>query len=94
MQKKKKNTRLTILQIAAVEKSLRLLQALVQIAAGTTPSAADAKTWNTARGHFALGKFLCPAFSAFVSWVPGLCSVAFVLFYRYLFLVVCFRVGS
>ncbi|KAG9944959.1 hypothetical protein KCU85_g7605, partial [Aureobasidium melanogenum] len=41
---------------AAVEKSLRLLQALVQIAAGTTSSAADAKTWNTARGQFALAR--------------------------------------
>jgi hypothetical protein len=41
--------------IAAVEKSLRLLQALVQIAAGTTSSAADAKKWTMARGHFALG---------------------------------------
>ncbi|KAI5194391.1 hypothetical protein E4T38_09605, partial [Aureobasidium subglaciale] len=40
----------------AVEKSLRLLQALVQIAAGTTSSAADAKTWSTARGHFALAR--------------------------------------
>ncbi|KAI5194784.1 hypothetical protein E4T39_08516 [Aureobasidium subglaciale] len=39
---------------AAVEKSLRLLQALVQIAAGTASSTADAKTWSTARGHFAL----------------------------------------
>ena len=41
---------------AAVEKSLRLLQAFVQIAAGTTSSATDAKTWNMARGQFALGK--------------------------------------
>ncbi|KAG9823101.1 hypothetical protein KCU98_g16768, partial [Aureobasidium melanogenum] len=41
---------------AAVEKSLRLLQALVQIAAGTTASAADAKTWNMARGQFALAR--------------------------------------
>ncbi|KAI5235418.1 hypothetical protein E4T43_09281, partial [Aureobasidium subglaciale] len=40
----------------AVEKSLRLLQALVQIAAGTTSSAADAKTWSIARGHFALAR--------------------------------------
>ncbi|CAD0015373.1 unnamed protein product [Aureobasidium pullulans] len=39
---------------AAVEKSLRLLQAFVQIAAGTTSSVTDAKTWNMARGHFAL----------------------------------------
>lgn len=30
----------------------------MQIAAGTTSSAADAKTWNMARGQFALGKFL------------------------------------
>jgi hypothetical protein len=29
----------------------------VQIAAGTTSSAADAKTWGMARGHFALGTF-------------------------------------
>ncbi|KAG9585140.1 hypothetical protein KCU77_g9611, partial [Aureobasidium melanogenum] len=41
---------------AAVEKSLRLLQALVQIAAGTTSSAADAKTWNMARAQFALAR--------------------------------------
>ena len=27
----------------------------MQIAAGTTSSAADAKTWSIARGHFALG---------------------------------------
>lgn len=44
-------------QLAAVEKSLRLLQAFVQIAAGTAASPADAKTWSTARGHFALGMF-------------------------------------
>ena len=35
---------------------MRLLQAIVQIAAGTTSSAADAKTWGIARGNFALGK--------------------------------------
>jgi hypothetical protein len=29
----------------------------VQIAAGTASSAADAKTWGMARGHFALGTF-------------------------------------
>jgi hypothetical protein len=29
----------------------------VQIAAGTTSSAADAKTWSMARGQFALGTF-------------------------------------
>ncbi|KEQ78863.1 hypothetical protein M438DRAFT_369928 [Aureobasidium pullulans EXF-150] len=41
---------------AAVEKSLRLLQAFVQIAAGTTSSITDAKTWNMARGQFALSR--------------------------------------
>lgn len=59
---------------AAVEKSLRLLQAFVQIAAGTTSSATDAKTWNMARGQFALGKissYLQPlpsTISAEISW--------------------------
>jgi len=48
---------------------LRLLQALVQIAAGTTSSAADVKTWSTARGHFALGTlFFIVLPSAFVSF--------------------------
>jgi len=41
----------------------------VQIAAGTTSSAADAKTWSTARGHFALGTlFFIILSSAFVSF--------------------------
>jgi hypothetical protein len=49
------HTRLTSRTIAAVEKSMRLLQALAQIAAGTTTSVTDAKTWSMARGQFALG---------------------------------------
>lgn len=62
---------------AAVEKSLRLLQALVQIAAGTTSSAADAKTWNMARGQFALGKL---SFVPFLSLIPMAVQFALVLF--------------